>query len=67
MCLTIPAKIIKLNKTTALVKDYNNFKKEILITTLSNLKPNDWILINGNLAIQKISSLEAKEISDLLK
>ena len=67
MCLTIPAKILEISQGHALVRDYNNQEKKVIIGAISGAKTSDWILINGNLAIQKISATEAEEISNLLK
>ena len=67
MCLTIPAKILEISQGNALVRDYNNQEKKVIIGAISDAKTDDWVLINGNLAIQKISATEAEEISNLLK
>ena len=67
MCLTIPAKILEISQGHALVIDYNKQEKKVSIGAISDAKTDDWVLINGNLAIQKISATEAEEISNLLK
>ncbi|KKR08552.1 MAG: Hydrogenase assembly chaperone HypC/HupF [Parcubacteria group bacterium GW2011_GWC2_39_14] len=67
MCLTLPAQIIKIDGQTALVKTHNNQEQNILISTIKNPQINDWIMINGNLAIQKISNEEAQELINILK
>lgn len=67
MCLTLPAQIIKINEQTALVKTHQNKEQQILISALKSPQVNDWIMINGNLAIQKISNEEAQELINILK
>jgi len=67
MCLTLPAQIIEINGPSATVKDYQGQQKKILITAISKPEVNDWLMINGNLAIQKISATEAEELINILK
>jgi len=67
MCLTLPAQIIKIDGQTALVKTHQNKEQEILISAVKDIHINDWVMINGNLAIQKISNKEAQELLSILK
>ena len=65
--ITIPAKILEINQGSALVEDYNQQTKQINIITIPDAKKNDWILVNADLAIQKIDQQEAQEIIKLIK
>ncbi|MFH0780096.1 MAG: HypC/HybG/HupF family hydrogenase formation chaperone [Parcubacteria group bacterium] len=67
MCQTTPAKIIKLFNGKALVKDFEGKSKEVLASALSDVKKNDWVLVNADLALQKISDKEANELVKILK
>lgn len=67
MCLTIPAKIVKIKKENAIAVDYKNNQKEIIIAHLNKVEIDDWVLINANIAINKISKKEADELISLLK
>jgi len=66
MCLTIPGKIKQIKGKTAVVKQRNKLRK-ISLALLDKLKIGDWILILNNLAVEKISSREAKKIINLYK
>ena len=64
MCLTYPAKILKIEGQKALIQDKKR-KIEVNIGMLSGIKIGDYILHNANLAIKKVSKKEAKEIMDI--
>jgi biotin synthase len=65
MCLTIPAKVINLEKGQAAIKDADSARK-IDISLVPNIKIGDWILYINSLAIKKISLKDAGEILGLL-
>ena len=66
MCLTVPAQIVKLERSQALVRD-GDAVKTINVSLITNLKIGDWILYISDLAIKKISKNDAQEILTLLK
>ena len=66
MCLTIPHKIIRLNDQVAIVKTAKQGEKQVSVAALSDLKIVDWVLVNANIAVQKIDAAEAKEINKML-
>lgn len=66
MCLTIPHKIISLDDQVATVETANKGKKQVSVAALSALKVGDWVLVNANIAVQKIDAAEAKEINKIL-
>lgn len=66
MCLTIPAKVIKIGKGVALIEDANS-QRSINLNFVSDLKVGDWVLYINNMAVRKISRREASEISELLE
>lgn len=61
MCLTIPKKIISVKSTKAEIEG-----GQVDVSIIKNPKVGDWVLVNANLAIQKITETEAKEINKLL-
>ena len=65
MCLTHPAKIVSLDGNKAIVEDFNGKKLEVNVAALPQIKVNDWILLQANLAIQKITEKEAGAINNL--
>lgn len=66
MCLTIPAKIISLNKNKAAVLN-GGIVKEVNVFLTPGLKIGDWILYVSDFALRKISGKDAKEIIELLE
>jgi hydrogenase expression/formation protein HypC len=66
MCLTIPGKIKKISGKTAIISIAKKDKK-ISLNLLNNLKLGDWVLTLHDLAVEKISAQEAKQIINLYK
>jgi len=66
MCLSKPVKVVKLNGKKAQV-EFDGKKREIDVTLVENIKIGDWLLVTQNLAINKISQKEAKNILKLAK
>lgn len=60
MCLTYPVKILAVKNGLAKIDGKN---LEIKTALVPDAKAGDWILVNANLAIKKISPEEAKEIN----
>ena len=65
MCLSIPYKIKKINGSQATVESYDKKDRTIDTKLLEGIKIGDWVLILNNLAIEKISPQEAKQIINL--
>jgi len=66
MCLTIPAKVEEIRDHKAIInKDGAHF--EIDIRSLDSLKVGDWVLYMSDIAVQKVSPEDAKEILELLE
>ncbi|MCX6745605.1 MAG: HypC/HybG/HupF family hydrogenase formation chaperone [Candidatus Parcubacteria bacterium] len=65
MCLSIPYKINNIKGQKAVVNSANKREIEIDLSLLKNLKKGDWILVLNNMAIQKITNKEAKQIINL--
>ena len=61
MCLTIPVQIKKINGQKARVSD----GRCINIALLDGLKAGDWVLVNADLAVDKITAQEAREINEI--
>ena len=66
MCLTIPAQVIKLEDNRAIIRGSDGIK-EVKGPLIPNLKVGDWILYISNLALEKISKNDAREIIELLE
>lgn len=71
MCLTIPAKIISLEKDKATVVypeqgQGNSGKKQKIDTQLVKVKVGDYVMVSNGFAIKKINKKEAGEILKII-
>lgn len=64
MCLSIPYKIKQISGKTAVIEQ-NRKLRQINLALIDKLKIGDWILVLNNMAVEKISSTEAKKIINL--
>lgn len=64
MCLTIPAKVISLEKNKATV-DFVG-KKQKVDTRLVKVKVGDYVMVSNGFAIKKVNKKEAEEILKIL-
>jgi len=65
MCLATPSKVIKIEKDWAIVKTPHHSHK-INICLLKNVKIGDYLLVHGEMALNKIPKSEAEKILKLL-
>ncbi len=66
MCLAIPNKIIKIEGEWAIVKSGGHSHKANL-ALVKNARVGDYILINNEMALNKVAKKDALKILDLLK
>lgn len=66
MCFGIPCKIEKINKNKAIVRKGGKVY-DVDISLLSKIKQGDWVLVQGDVGLKKISGQEAEELLNLLK
>lgn len=66
MCLTIPKKVIKVKESQAQVESKAG-KSWVKTHLIESVKKGDWLLVQADLALKKISYLEAKEIIKILQ
>jgi len=60
MCLSIPAKVISVNGSSAEV-EFMGVRKSVGTALLSDVKVGDYVLVHAGFAIEKISQEEAEE------
>jgi hydrogenase expression/formation protein HypC len=65
MCLSIPGKIVKINKDTAII-DYNG-EKRTANTSLIECKKGDYVIVQQKFAVQKVDKKDALEALKLFK
>ena len=62
MCITAPMKIISLSGQSAVVKTRRQVERQILISLIEDAKVGDWVLVNGEMAVEKIDEKEARDL-----
>ena len=67
MCLSIPAEIVALGKKKAKVKQADHYHWVDISLINQKIKKGDYLLFYQSVAIEKISSQQAKEILRLTK
>ncbi len=66
MCLAIPARVISVNGTTALVT-IEDVEYTASLLLLDDVNPGDYIMLHAGFAIQKVDADEAAETLQLLQ
>lgn len=66
MCLAIPGKVIKIEEEKAIVKQGDRTHEvDLCLLKNRNIKVGDYLLAHANLALNKLTDKEAKEIIKL--
>jgi hydrogenase expression/formation protein HypC len=66
MCLSVPAKIVQIEKNMAKA-EVGGLLREISIDLCPEIAVGEYVLIHAGFAIQRLDEKEAKETLDLLK
>lgn len=66
MCLTIPKKVVSVDKGIIKVVPFND-KKEQDVRTIIKVRKGDWVLTQNSIIIDKLSDKQAKEVCGLFK
>lgn len=67
MCLTLPAQIISLDGGLTAKVDLSGNERQVRLAFSDLVSAGDWVLINADLAVAKISAQEAQEINNYFK
>ena len=59
MCVGLSARVVSVNKDTALV-DASGARREVSAELLDDLEPGDYVMVHAGVAIAKISEEEAE-------
>ena len=65
MCLSIPVKVLKIEKNKA-IADFMGKKEKFNIGLVSDIRVNDYALASNGFIIKKISAQEAEEIFKII-
>ena len=63
MCLTIPQKVQKIEDNVVYIDDKK--PRKVKIGFSETVKKGDWVLVNADLAVSKVTEKEAEEINNL--
>jgi len=67
MCLTLPARIKSVNREDfSAYVDLAGQSRRVRMSFSDRAEIGDWVLVNADLAVAKITELEAQEINDYL-
>lgn len=66
MCLATPMKISKINGNKAVVES-GSHSHEVNIDLLKDARVGDFILVHGDMAINKVSKEEAEKILEIIE
>jgi len=66
MCLSIPAKVEKIDGNEAIVNLSGN-RLKVALDLLDDVREGDYVLVHAGYAIQKIDEVEAEETLRLIK
>ncbi len=66
MCLATPCKVVKIEKDWAVIKNQNHSHR-VNVCLLKNVKIGDYLLVHGEMALNKIPKSEAEKILKLIK
>ncbi len=66
MCLSVPAKIIRIEDTKAVV-DFGGTQREVSIMLVPDAKEGDYVLVHAGFAIQVIDEDDAKKTLEAFK
>lgn len=66
MCLSVPAKIIRIEKDKA-IADFGNTEREVSVMLVPHVKVGDYVLVHAGFAIQVLDQKEALKTLDAFK
>ena len=66
MCVGISAKVVKIDKDTAII-DADGARRKVSASLIEDLMPGDYVMVHAGTAIGKITDNDADEVSDILE
>lgn len=66
MCVGLSAKVVSIDKGTALI-DASGAKRKVSAELLEDLEPGDYVMVHAGIAIAKITEEVAEETSKLME
>ncbi|MEK6779349.1 MAG: HypC/HybG/HupF family hydrogenase formation chaperone [Candidatus Deferrimicrobiota bacterium] len=66
MCLGIPAQVMELTESVAVV-EVGGVRREVSVELIDDVATGDWVIIHAGFAIQKLDPEEAEKTLQLFK
>jgi hydrogenase expression/formation protein HypC len=66
MCLAVPAKILSIDGTSAVI-DLAGTQREASLALLEDAAVGDWVIIHAGFAIEKLTEEDAQQTFELLR
>lgn len=66
MCVGLSAKVVRIDKGTALV-DASGAKREVSAELLEDLEPGDYVMVHAGVAIAKITDTDEDESKKIME
>ena len=66
MCVGLSAKVIKINRGTAVI-DSGGVRREVTAQLIRNLRPGDYVMVHAGAAIAKITQSDGDETASLME
>lgn len=63
MCFALPLRVTSISKDQAIMED----GRSVALTMVGSAKMGDWLLVQSNLAVEKLSYSEARAIRSAIK
>lgn len=66
MCVGISAKVVKIDKDTAII-DADGARRKVSASLIEDLMPGDYVMVHAGTAIGKITDTDTGEVSSILE
>ena len=66
MCLSIPGKVIEINKNGKCIVDYETEKRKATFID-DKIKINDYVVVSGGIVVMRIPKEQAEKFLEILK
>lgn len=63
MCLTVPQRVIDIVDGIAVMQD----GRRVMITLVGKVQPGDMLLVQANMAVEKISKTQVREMKQVME
>lgn len=62
MCLAVPRKVVSVEENIAILQDH----RKVRLDLVEGVKPGDYVIVSADLAVEKITETQAKEMNEAI-